>query len=150
MSLFALYLRGERPEREAVLDAISGNLCRCTGYRPIIDAGCRMAEYPQTARWNPVEARSPLRVNALQALSRKSDADSLRFSGFYAPLTLEDLAAALQAAPDSLVLAGGTDVGLWVTKHLRDLPPLIYTGGIVELRQIRRSAAGYTSVPRRP
>jgi len=142
MSLFALYLRGERPEREAVLDAISGNLCRCTGYRPIIDAGCRMGEYPETARWNPVEARSPLRVSALQALSRKSDADSLRFSGFYAPLTVEDLAAALQAAPDSLVLAGGTDVGLWVTKHLRDLPPIIYTGGIVELRQIRRSAAG--------
>jgi xanthine dehydrogenase small subunit len=142
MSLFALYLRGKRPQREAVLDAISGNLCRCTGYRPIIDAGCRMAEYAETGRWNPVAARSPLRLEALQALRRKSDADSLRFSGFYAPLTLEDLAAALQAAPDSLLLAGGTDVGLWVTKHLRDLPPIIYTGGIVELRQIHRSAAG--------
>ena len=140
MSLFALYLRGARPEREAVLDAISGNLCRCTGYRPIIDAGCHMADYAATARWSPTEARSPSRVKALRALIRKGDADSLRLDGFYAPLTLDDLATALQAAPDSLVLAGGTDVGLWVTKHLRDLPPIVYTGGIPELRQIRRSA----------
>jgi xanthine dehydrogenase small subunit len=142
MSLFALYLRGAQPGREAVLDAISGNLCRCTGYRPIIDAGCNMSGYPETARWNPVEAQSPLHVKTLQALSRKSDADSLRSTGFYAPLTVDDLAAALEAAPDSLVLAGGTDVGLWVTKHLRDLPPIVYLGGIEELRQIRRSAAG--------
>jgi xanthine dehydrogenase small subunit len=142
MSLFALYLRGAQPPREAVLDAISGNLCRCTGYRPIIDAGCHMSGYPETTRWNPVEAQSPLHVKALQALSRRSDADSLRFSGFYAPLTVHDLATTLEAAPDSLVLAGGTDVGLWVTKHLRELPPIVYLGGIEELRQIRRSAAG--------
>jgi xanthine dehydrogenase small subunit len=99
-----------------------------------------MADYAATARWSPTEARSPSRVKALQALIRKGDADSLRLNGFYAPLTLDDLATALQAAPDSLVLAGGTDVGLWVTKHLRDLPPIVYTGGIPELRQIRRSA----------
>jgi xanthine dehydrogenase small subunit len=142
MSLFALYLRDVQPAREAVLDAISGNLCRCTGYRPIIDAGCHMSGYAETARWNPVEAQSASRVKALQALSRKSDADSLRFSGFYAPLTVDDLATTLEAAPDSLVLAGGTDVGLWVTKHLRELPPIVYVGGIEELRQIQRSADG--------
>jgi len=142
MSLFALYLRGAQPAREAVLDAISGNLCRCTGYRPIIDAGCHMSGYAETARWNPVEAQSALRVKALQALRRRSDADSLRFSGFYAPLTIDDLATTLEAAPDSLVLAGGTDVGLWVTKHLRELPTIVYVGGVEELRQIQRSAAG--------
>ena len=142
MSLFALYLKGASADREAVLDAISGNLCRCTGYRPIIDAGCRMSGYAQSARWNPVEAHSPCRVEALQALGRKSADQALRFNGYYAPLTVEDLAAELLAAPDSLVLAGGTDVGLWVTKQLRELPPIIYVGGIENLRQILRTTAG--------
>jgi len=85
-----------------------------------------------------MEARSPLRVSALQALSRKSDADSLRFSGFYAPLTLEDLATALQAAPDSLVLAGGTDVGLWLPSTCATFRHRLHRR-IVELRQIHRS-----------
>jgi xanthine dehydrogenase small subunit len=142
MSLFALYLRDAKPGREAVLDAISGNLCRCTGYRPIIDAGCSMSGYAQTARWNPAEARSPLHVKMLQSLSREGDADSFRSRGFYAPLTVDALATTLAAAPDSLVLAGGTDVGLWVTKHLRELPPIVYLGAINGLREIRRSTAG--------
>jgi xanthine dehydrogenase small subunit len=52
------------------------------------------------------------------------------------------LAAALEAAPSSLILAGGTDVGLWTTKHLRDLPPMIYVGAIPELREMRRVDGG--------
>src|SRR5262249_33754963 len=59
-----------------------------------------------------------------------------------APITVDELASELEAAPDSLILAGGTDVGLWATKQLRDLPPLVYIGAIAELQQIHSSPAG--------
>jgi len=146
MSLFALYLqhgsRGTPPEREEVLTALSGNLCRCTGYRPIIDAGRRMSEYPEPKRWSADEAQSLGRVAQLRAVQRTAPDTALRFPGFYAPLTLDELASALQAEPDSLLLAGGTDIGLWTTKHLRDLPPIIYLGAIQELQEIRATDAG--------
>src|SRR5690242_7800700 len=51
MSLFALYLRRKDPARGEVVEALSGNLCRCTGYRPIIEAGCRMSSYAEPIRW---------------------------------------------------------------------------------------------------
>jgi xanthine dehydrogenase small subunit len=50
--------------------------------------------------------------------------------GFHAPRTLDDLADAYARAPESLLLAGGTDVGLWTTKQLRDLPPILYIGDV--------------------
>jgi xanthine dehydrogenase small subunit len=146
MSLFALYLQhgsqASPPEREEVLAALSGNLCRCTGYRPIIDAGRRMSEYPEPRRWSPEDAQSSGRVNQLRAVQRTAPDSALRFPGFYAPLTLDELASALDAAPDSLLLAGGTDIGLWTTKHLRDLPPIIYVGAVPELQEIRSTDAG--------
>jgi xanthine dehydrogenase small subunit len=145
MSLFALYLQhGSQgsPGREEVITALSGNLCRCTGYRPIIDAGRRMSEYPEPECWSHGDAQSSSRVNQLRAVQRTGSNSALRFPGFHAPLTLEELAFALEAAPDSLVLAGGTDIGLWTTKHLRDLPPIIYVGAIAELQEIRTTDGG--------
>ncbi len=151
MSLFALYLdlergsqrlHGSSPEREDVIAALSGNLCRCTGYRPILDAGRRMTEYPAPKRWSHDEAQSADRVNRLRAIQRATPQSALRFPGFHAPLTVDELASALQAAPESLLLAGGTDIGLWTTKHLRDLPPIVYLGAVAELQEIRNTDAG--------
>lgn len=143
MSLFALYLNRTSPARDEVVDTLSGNLCRCTGYRPIIDAGCHMSEYPEPVRWSRADAQSASRLETLRSIQRGSTKDStLQLQGFLAPITLEDLAAALEAAPNSLLLAGGTDVGLWVTKHLRELPPIIYIGEVAELKQVRSTAAG--------
>ena len=142
MSLFALYLRQSMPTREEVLTALSGNLCRCTGYRPIIDAGEHMGSYPEPLRWSRADAQSGSRVQQLRSLRRTGGGGALRLPGFQAPRSLEELAAALTAAPDSLLLAGGTDVGLWATKQLRELPPIIYLGNVPELQQIRRNAAG--------
>jgi xanthine dehydrogenase small subunit len=147
MSLFALYLDEERPAREDVLTAISGNLCRCTGYRPIIESGCRMADYPQPERWSRGDAQSQARVARLRSIQRT---DSLSFAGFHAPRDLDELATAVAAAPDALLLAGGTDVGLWTTKQLLDLPPIVYVGAVSELQQVRSTDAGLwigTAVP---
>lgn len=140
MSLFALYLNRSSATRGEVVDALSGNLCRCTGYRPIIDAGCRMHDYPEPQHWSRRAAQSRERLAALRALQR--DGDSLRMPGFCAPRSVDELAAVLESAPHSLILAGGTDIGLWVTKHLRELPPLVYIGEVRELQQIQLTTAG--------
>ena len=138
MSLFALYLQLPAPTREQVIDALSGNLCRCTGYRPIIEAGVRMGDYPAT-HWDRDTPTSTAHCEGLLTIRRNH---ALRIPGFCAPLTVDEMAEELEKEPGSLVLAGGTDVGLWVTKQLRELPPIVYVGAVAELKRIRRDAVG--------
>jgi xanthine dehydrogenase small subunit len=137
MSLFALYLRNAAPDRDEVLETLSGNLCRCTGYRPIIDAGLRMGAYPAPAHWSRDAPQSRERLAALDSVTRK---EALRVPGFLAPRTLAALAEALKQEPGSLILAGGTDVGLLVTKQLRELPAIVYIGEVAELKHIQRES----------
>ena len=134
MSLFALYLDNPAPARDDVVAALSGNLCRCTGYRPIIDAGLAMNTYPEPQRWNRQNAAGAAHAHLLEQVRRSG---TLRLPGFVAPRSVDELADAISAAPDSLLLAGATDVGLWVTKHLRELPPIVYLGEVAELQQVR-------------
>jgi xanthine dehydrogenase small subunit len=137
MSLFALYLEDPRPTRGRVLETLSGNLCRCTGYRPIIDAGLTMGEYPSPARWSRQWAQAPGRGEALRAIRRDT---ALQMPSWHAPRTLDELAGILLTHPQALILAGGTDVGLWVTKQLRDLGTVVYIGEVESLQQIHRDA----------
>ena len=138
MSLFALYLEQAHPSRERVLEALSGNLCRCTGYRPIIDAALRMGDYPAPAHWSRESAGAAARGEALRALRGES---ALRMPGWLAPRTLDELARILIEQPEALILAGGTDVGLWVTKQLRDLGTVVYIGEVDALQKIEVDAA---------
>ena len=137
MSLFSLYLHDAAPDRAAVVDALAGNLCRCTGYRPIIAAGCRMSSYPEPERWSRVEAQDESHAARLRGLRRS---EALTMPDFIAPRTVDEFAAVREAHPEALILAGGTDIGLWVTKQLRQLPTLIYIGAVRELRSIHRTA----------
>jgi xanthine dehydrogenase small subunit len=136
MSLWAAYqhhgARGTRPSRQQIADELSGNLCRCTGYRPIVDAGERMFDLPAA----PLDA-APV-VAALTSLRDAEPLNSIGANGaeFIAPRTLDDFAAALEAQPDARILAGSTDIGLWVNKMFRDLPRLVYIGAVDELKRI--------------
>ncbi len=135
MSLWAQYqahaAAGTRPTRQALADALSGNLCRCTGYRPILDAGERMLDAPaQVLDAGAVRA-------ALQTLGRDTPLHHRTPGGdFHAPRSMDALAATLAARPQAQLLAGSTDIGLWVNKQLRVLPELVYLGAVDELRQI--------------
>jgi xanthine dehydrogenase small subunit len=148
MSLFALYKTNASPSRREIDDALAGNLCRCTGYRPIIAAAQSMYEeedgehrsdwlqQPFGAQQKPED-----RVKKLKGLARKEGLD-FEHSGrlFFAPLDLDSLAAIYLRNPDATILAGGTDVGLWVTKQHRDLEKVIYTGRVAELADISISS----------
>ncbi len=140
MSLWSNYEHhsadGSLPTRQQLADELSGNLCRCTGYRPIIDAGERMYELP------PVALDTAPIVAALEGLRSAPTLRVEAASGrFEAPRTLAELAAAHLERPQATLLAGATDIGLWITKMFRDLPDLIYVGAVDELKRIEVDAS---------
>ncbi len=141
MSLFGLWLQDPEPDRAQVLEALSGNLCRCTGYRPIIDAALTMGGRPTPKVWPRNAVVDPDRRAALLALRQSP---SLTLAGWQAPRSLDALAQALADSPNALLLAGGTDVGLWSNKQLRELPEMIWLGEVAELRVIERDTEGLT------
>ncbi|MBI2733264.1 MAG: xanthine dehydrogenase small subunit [Aquabacterium sp.] len=145
MSLWDIYQTHEQPlARHDLADALSGNLCRCTGYRPILDAGEKMYAAPRES-FSP----EPLLVQ-LGTLTHElnhdlanglvyegpAHTDSHERSRFFAPRSLAELATLRQSMPEARLLAGSTDVGLWVTKQFKALGDIIYLGNVRELRHI--------------
>jgi xanthine dehydrogenase small subunit len=151
MSLFGLYKNAGHCERKEIDDALSGNLCRCTGYRPIVAAAQRMRELPPASGWRApgVEGQGRRAANeeeraiaALLANLRRDAAFCCEYAGqrYFAPTTADELAALCTSHPDARLLAGATDVGLSVTKEHGDLGTIIYIGNVRELLAVRTTA----------
>jgi xanthine dehydrogenase small subunit len=126
MSLFALFQNTKgQVTREQVNDWIAGNLCRCTGYRPIVEAAISASGKSRRDRF-AIHAGDT--AGLLSFLADTDDVfigDDDRFLA--APASVDGLAALYERHPDAVIVAGATDVGLWVTKKLRDLPKVILT-----------------------
>lgn len=115
-------------------DVLAGNLCRCTGYGPILDAGEATPSAPRDDR------------ALAQALERLRPAEAVRGSHgdrlWFAPRSAAELAEILAEHPDSRIVAGATDVALWVTKDLRDIHKLVFLRDVEELDRIEESDDG--------
>ena len=132
MSLWSTYEHhqacGTQPSRQQLADDLSGNLCRCTGYRPILDAGQRMFDLPA------VHTNLQPAVQALQAM--RQDTTFVYQEQFHAPTTLDALATLRLQKPQARIVAGSTDVGLWVNKQFRDLGEMIYVGNVADMQAV--------------
>jgi xanthine dehydrogenase small subunit len=133
MSLFGMYqnhvVRGETITRELAQEELSGNLCRCTGYRPILDAARQMGELP---RVEVDEAAVLAQLAGLRAQREQAPAAG----AYLAPSTLTELLALRAAHPQAQVVAGCTDVGLWVTKMHMQFPQVLDVTQVKELRRV--------------
>ena len=144
MSLYALWMRNPEPGRGAVEEALQGNLCRCTGYEPIIRAALSAGGYgsPQADRLAAERQTVLARLAAMDDGARveiAADGDRV-----VVPASVDDFAEVLEALPEATVVAGSTDVGLWITKFMRDISPAIFIGHLEELRRIEVGDDGVT------
>ncbi len=133
MSLFGMYQNtggGQGIDRAQAQADLSGNLCRCTGYRPILDAAQQMGALPLPAGCGVNEAAT---VAALQALPQHP-ADS----AYMRPTALAELLQQRAAHPQAQVVAGCTDVGLWVTKMHKRFDRVLDVTAVHELRQVEQ------------
>ena len=135
MSLFGMYQnhvnRGDAVTRELAQEELSGNLCRCTGYRPILDAAQQMAQLPR------VQVDEEAIVAQLEALAEKR-AQVPAVGTYLDPTTLPELLALRAANPDAQIVAGCTDVGLWVTKMHMQFARVLDVTRVQELRRVER------------
>lgn len=132
MSLWSMYENEQHaPNKEKVSDYVSGNLCRCTGYRPILDAAQQAYNYPRVQLEREKVIKVLTEIHALPPLE-------LNYQGqqFFAPKTLQEFASLRQQFPQARIVAGSTDVGLWVTKLGRNLGDMLYIGQVEELKKI--------------
>lgn len=141
MSLFTLYQQsdqGRNVTRAQAQHAISGNLCRCTGYRPIVDAAVTMHHWPQ-----PAASEEGL-LEKLEALAaERLNAEGAENAGatYFAPRSFAELLHVRAAHPKAQLVAGCTDVGLWITKGHKRYDTIIDVTRVAELKRIESGAA---------
>lgn len=135
MSLYALWMREPGPGERAIEKALQGNLCRCTGYEAIVRAA-RAAGEISSAGDPLVEERESVvsRLAAMRDGARVEIGEGRE--RLIVPANADDLAAILEEEPKATIVAGATDVGLWVTKFMRDIGPVVFIGGLEDLQGI--------------
>lgn len=136
MSLYALWMENPSPSDSQIETALQGNLCRCTGYEAIMRAGRAMGKAGSPAADRLVSERDAV-IKKLQQLvpSGRIEAGG-EGARVIVPCDADDLAQTLADYPGARIVAGATDVGLWVTKHMREISPAVFVGHLDDLSEI--------------
>lgn len=137
MSLYALWMENANPTTAEIEEALQGNLCRCTGYQPIIKAARNIAKFGRLEQDFLVKERQQ-NTNRLRAL--ETDRPIAMAQGevqIFVPKTKAQLAKIYATQPDATLVAGATDVGLWVTKFMRPISPAIFLTALVDFSTVQ-------------
>jgi len=156
MSLYGLWMQEAQPSGMQIEKALQGNLCRCTGYSPIIRAAKAISSYGEVANDPLVAERESIkaRIKALRD-GKRVDIGAGK-NRLIIPASIDDLAAVYAEFPTGTLVSGATDVGLWVTKFMRDIGPMIFIGEVPGMHTITAEAdkvtfkAGVTYTMARP
>ena len=136
MALYGLWMRDPDPSEHEIELALQGNLCRCTGYAPIVKAAKAASGYGRPGA-DPLVAERAAVTAKLATMRDGARVEIASGAGrLVVPADADDLAAILSEAPKATIVAGSTDVGLWVTKHMRAISPAVFIGGIESLRGV--------------
>jgi len=143
MSLYGLWLSNEKPDRAEIEKALQGNLCRCTGYEPIVKAAEQVSLQRPSTLFDPLEKTRAEIISRLWAMQASDTISIVSEEGrLIVPRSVDALARVLAAEPTATVIAGSTDVGLWVTKQMQHLNPVVFINHLAELQTITAGEYG--------
>jgi len=142
MSLFSLYKNSDHPAREAIDDALTGNLCRCTGYRPIIRAAADACVHKGLDHFTADEHRI---TGLLKSISGEPVRIQTEHQLYLRPVTLAEALSLKHQHPRATVICGATDIALRVTKNHELLKEIIDLSDVPELRTVSQAASPMTT-----
>ncbi len=136
MSLFSMFKNNSKFNDELIKDSIAGNLCRCTGYKPIIKAGKILNKKNKNDHFSQNIKKT---IKLIRKINNKSVAIYKKDKRYFAPRYLDELNKILKKSINSNFLSGGTDLSLGITKEKKDINYIIYMGSIRELDYIKNN-----------
>ncbi len=136
MSLYALWMGNPEPSMQQVETAIQGNLCRCTGYEPIVRAAMAATQYGTPAHDHLTRERTDVTAQLIALQPKARITTGPEDDRAILPKDVADLAQVLTDNPEATIVAGSTDVGLWVTKFMRPISPVVFITHLEELKSV--------------
>jgi len=144
MSLYGLWMQNPQPNIQEIEKALQGNLCRCTGYAAIIRAAESVSAIGDLKKDPLITERARVTEQLLALKDGKRVVIGEGTQQLILPANVDDFADVLENNPNATIVAGSTDVGLWVTKFMREIGPVVFLSHLDELRQIIEGDEGLT------